>query len=68
MKKLQHLAIHTAQYRIRGRSYKRNSLLKTLDLVLTELDRCPDTQSQNELDFARTSSTRLILGVLTKRM
>ncbi len=60
MKELKALAIHAAQKRIRGRSYKRNSLLKPLDIILAELDRCPNTQDENEIEFAKTSSKGLI--------
>jgi hypothetical protein len=60
MRELRHLAAHAAQYRIRGRSYKRNSLLKPLDIILEELERCPDPDNQNEKDFARDSSKGLI--------
>jgi len=60
VKELQKLAVHAAKHRIRGRSYKRNSLLKPLDIILDELERCPDTQNENEIEFARTSSKGLI--------
>ena len=60
MKELRHLAAHAAQNRIRGRSYKRNSLLKPLDLILEELERCPDPDNPNEKDFARDSSKGFI--------
>lgn len=60
MKELKHLAEHAAHHRIRGRSYKRNSLLKPLDILLEELERCPDPKNPNEKDFARDSSKGLI--------
>ena len=60
MIELKTLAIHAARHRIRGRSYKRNSLLKPLDFILDELDRCPDPQNENEIEFVRTSSKGLI--------
>lgn len=60
MKELKHLAAHAAQNRIRGRSYKRNSLLKPLDIILDELERCPEPGNQNEEDFARDSSKGFI--------
>jgi CRISPR-associated protein Csc3 len=60
MKELKQLAEHAARNRIRGRSYKRNSLLKPLDIVLAELERCPDPNNSNERDFARDSSKGLI--------
>lgn len=55
MLELQKLAQYAAQHRIRGRSYKRNSLLKPLDFMLDELERCP-----NEVALARASSKGLI--------
>lgn len=60
MLELKLLAIHAARTRVRGRSYKRNSLLKPLDFILDELDRCPDPQNLNEIEFAKTSSKGLI--------
>jgi len=60
MKELKILATHAARYRIRGRSYKRNSLLKPLDIILAELERCPNTLDENEIEFAKTSSKGLI--------
>jgi len=60
MIELKTLAIHAARHRIRGRSYKRNSLLKPLDFILDELDRCPDPQNENEIEFVKTSSKGLI--------
>src|SRR5260370_5196026 len=60
MIELKTLTIHDARNRIRGRSYKRNSLLKPLDFILDELDRCPDPQNENEIEFVKTSSKGLI--------
>lgn len=60
MKELKHLAEHAARHRIRGRSYKRNSLLKPLDIILEELERCPDPKNPNDKDLARDSSKGLI--------
>jgi hypothetical protein len=66
MQQLKHVAQHAAHYRIRGRSYKRNSLLKPLDIILGELERCPTPTSaygsdyDNEVEFACTSSKGLI--------
>jgi hypothetical protein len=66
MQQLKNVAQHAARYRIRGRSYKRNSLLKPLDIILAELERCPTPTPdygpdyQNEIEFARTSSKGLI--------
>ncbi|HLI09611.1 MAG TPA: hypothetical protein VKV40_23820 [Ktedonobacteraceae bacterium] len=55
MKELKKLAVYAARHRIRGRSYKRNSLLKPLDFILGELTRYP-----TEVDFACDSSKGLI--------
>lgn len=60
MKELKHLAAHAVQNRIRGRSYKRNSLLKPLDIILEELERCPDPDNPNETALARDSSKGFI--------
>lgn len=62
MDALKDLAKYAAQHRIRGKSYKRNSLLKPLDIILDELDRCPDTKERNELELVRTGSKGLILA------
>lgn len=61
MHALEELATYAATHRIRGRSYKRNSLLKPLDIILDELDRCPNTSSEDELRLIRTGSKGLIL-------
>lgn len=66
MKELRHLAVHAAQNRIRGRSYKRNSLLKPLDIILEELERCPDPDNPNEKDFARDSSKGFIYDYMKR--
>jgi hypothetical protein len=60
MKELEELARHAARYRVRGQSYKRSSLLKPLDIILAELERCPDTRNPNELEFVKASSKGLI--------
>ncbi len=66
MQQLKHVAQHAARYRIRGRSYKRNSLLKPLDIIMGELERCPTPTPaygpdySNEIEFACTSSKGLI--------
>lgn len=61
MNALKDLAIYAAQYRIRGRSYKRNSLLKPLDIILDELDRCPNPKDNDELALVRAGTKGLIL-------
>lgn len=58
---LKEIAIYAARQAIRGRSFKRNSLLKPLDIILAELGRYP-----KELDFARESSKGLIFDHLRR--
>ncbi len=60
MKELQILARYAAQNNIRGSSNKRNSLLKPLDTILQELDRCPDTKNENELELVKAGCKGLI--------
>lgn len=61
MNALQELAQFAASQRIRGRSYKRNSLLKPLDIILNELDRCPDTKNGDEIRLLIAGCKGLIL-------
>lgn len=61
MNALENLAKYAAAHRIRGRSYKRNSMLKPLDIILNELDRCPDTKNDEEIGLVRDGSKGLIL-------
>jgi CRISPR-associated protein Csc3 len=61
MEALQDLATYAASHRIRGRSYKRNSLLKPLDIILNELDRCPDTKNEDEINLIKAGTKGLIL-------
>ena len=60
MDALQDLATFAASHRIRGRSYKRNSMLKPLDIILNELDRCPDPKNHDEIKLVRDGSKGLI--------
>ena len=60
MDALQDLATFAASHRIRGRSYKRNSMLKPLDIILNELDRCPNTKDPDEIRLVRAGSKGLI--------
>lgn len=60
MQALQDLAIYAASHRIRGRSYKRNSMLKPLDIILNELDRCPNTRDPEEIKLICAGSKGLI--------
>ena len=61
MEALQDLATYAASHRIRGRSYKRNSMLKPLDIILNELDRCPDTTNKDEIELIKAGCKGLIL-------
>lgn len=61
MDSLQDLAKYAASHRIRGRSYKRNSMLKPLDIILNELDRCPDTKNTDEINLIKAGCKGLIL-------
>jgi hypothetical protein len=60
MDALQDLATFAASHRIRGRSYKRNSMLKPLDIILNELDRCPNPKDPDEIRLVRAGSKGLI--------
>ncbi len=60
MDALQELATFAASHRIRGRSYKRNSMLKPLDIILNELDRCPNPKDPAEIRLVQTGSKGLI--------
>lgn len=60
MDALQDLATFAAFHRIRGRSYKRNSMLKPLDIILNELDRCPNTKDPDEIKLVNTGCKGLI--------
>ena len=61
MRALEDLARYAAAHRIRGRSYKRNSMLKPLAIILDELDRCPNPKDPDELNLVRDGSKGLIL-------
>lgn len=60
MDALRDLAAFAASHRIRGRSYKRNSMLKPLDIILNELDRCPNTKDDNEIKLLTAGCKGLI--------
>jgi hypothetical protein len=66
MNPLQEVAIYAAQKRIRGKSYRRNSLLKPLDIILTELDRSPNIAAQDELELIYAGSKGLIYDHLKR--
>ncbi len=63
---LKELAFYAAEKRIRGGSFKRNSLLKPLDIVLTELDRCPDIANAHELALVYRGSQGLLYDHLRR--
>ncbi len=60
MEELKELATFAATNGIRGTSLKRNSLLKPLDIILQELDRCPNPEDGNELELVKTGTKGLI--------
>lgn len=70
MQELKALATYAAQNAIRGTSSKRNSLLKPLDIILDELERCPTpadpNELANELELVRTGSKGLIFEHLER--
>lgn len=63
---LKDVAFYAAEKRIRGGSFKRNSLLKPLDIVLTELDRCPDIANAAELALVYRGSQGLLYDHLKR--
>jgi|GEM_PF-1264351 len=63
---LKGLAFYAAEKRIHGRSLKRNSLLKPLDIILTELDRCPNIARANELALVYRGSQGLLFDHLKR--
>lgn len=60
MQELKAVATYAAQNHIQGTSLKRNSLLKPLDIILEELDRCPAPDDPNELELIRAGTKELI--------
>ena len=66
MQELKELATYAAQNAIRGTSYKRNSLLKPLDIIIQELDLCPAPDDANELELIRAGSKELIFDHLDR--
>jgi hypothetical protein len=63
---LKQLAIYAAQNNIKGSSFKRNALLKPLDLILQELDRCPHPDDEQELALIRAGTKELIFDHLAR--
>ena len=66
MQELKELAEYAATNGIRGTSFKRNSLLKPFDIILQELDRCPNPDDPNELELVRTGTKGLIFEHLER--
>lgn len=66
MQELKELAEYAANNGIRGTSLKRNSLLKPLDIILQELDRCPNPDDPNELELVKTGTKGLIFEHLER--
>lgn len=63
---LQELAVYAAKNSIKGTSFKRNSLLKPLDIMLQELDRCPNPDDKRELELIRAAAKELIFAHLAR--
>jgi CRISPR-associated protein Csc3 len=66
MQELKALAEYAANNYIRGTSNKRNSLLKPLDIILQELDRCPNPDESNELELVRAGTQGMIFEYLER--
>jgi hypothetical protein len=66
MQELKELATYAAQNTIRGSTFKRNSLLKPLDIILQELDHCPAPDNTNELELVRAGTKELIFDHLER--
>lgn len=66
MQELKTVATYAAQNSIRGTSFKRNSLLKPLDIILQELDHCPVPDDLNELELVRAGTKELIFDHLDR--
>jgi len=66
MQELRAMAVYAAENRIRGNSFKRNSLLKPLDIILSELDRCPAPDNLNELALIRAGTKEMIFDHLER--
>lgn len=63
---LQQLAVYAAHNSIKGTSLNRNSLLKPLDIILQELDRCLNPDDEKELAVIRAASKELIFDHLER--
>ncbi len=66
MQELQAMAVYAAENRIKGNTFKRNSLLKPLDIILNELDHCPAPDNLNELALIRAGTKEMIFDYLER--
>jgi hypothetical protein len=66
MQELRATAVYAAENRIKGKTFKRNSLLKPLDIILSELDRCPSPDNPNELELIRAGTKEMIFDHLER--
>lgn len=66
MQELKEVATFAAQNHIQGISFKRNSLLKPLDIILQELDRCPAPDNINELELVKAGTKEMIFDFLDR--
>jgi len=64
---LKQLAIYAAQNSIKGSSFKRNSLLKPLDIILQELEQCHNPDDvKGELATIQAATKELIFAYLER--
>ncbi|SRR5712692_6661008 len=63
---LQQLAAYAAHNSIKGSSFKRNSLLKPLDIILEELERCQNPDDKKELAVICAGTKELIFDHLAR--
>jgi len=63
---LRELAVFAQKNNIKGTSLKRNSLLKPLDIILQELDRCPNPDDKKELTLIRAAAKEFIFDHLER--
>jgi len=66
MQELKELATYAAQNNIRGTSFKRNALLKPLDIIMQELDHCSAPDDMNELELIRAGTKEFIFDHLER--
>jgi len=66
MQELKELATYAAQNNIRGTSFKRNALLKPLDIIMQELDHCSAPDDMNEFELIRAGTNEFIFDHLER--